>query len=71
MKVNKLLIKELKLTRRPFDYVIYQMIINEVKPDLIIEIGSNIGGALYIADLLMLTKRIYVPDIVDMLIQKL
>lgn len=39
----------------PFDYVIYQMIINEVKPDLIIEIGTNQGGStLYLADLLQI-----------------
>lgn len=39
--------------RSPFDYVIYQMIISEVNPDLIIEIGTNFGGgALYMADLL-------------------
>jgi len=39
----------------PFDYVIYQMIIEEVKPDLIIEIGSYVGGsAFYLADLLEL-----------------
>lgn len=37
----------------PFDYVIYQMILNEVKPDLVIEIGTNFGGStLYLADLL-------------------
>jgi cephalosporin hydroxylase len=37
----------------PFDYVIYQMILNEVRPDLIIEIGTNYGGsALYLADIL-------------------
>lgn len=37
----------------PFDYVLYQMIINEVKPDLIVEIGANNGGsAFYMADLL-------------------
>ena len=42
-----------KAIRCPFDYVIYQMILSEVKPDLVIEIGTNIGGgALYIADLL-------------------
>ena len=42
-----------KAIRCPFDYVIYQMIINAVKPDLIIEIGTNTGGgALYLADLL-------------------
>lgn len=39
----------------PFDYVIYQMIINDVKPDLIIEIGTNYGGnAYYMADLMNL-----------------
>ena len=39
--------------RCPFDYVMYQMIISEQKPDLIVEIGTNIGGgALYIADLM-------------------
>lgn len=37
----------------PFDYVTYQMIINEIKPDLVIEIGTYYGGnAVYIADLL-------------------
>ncbi len=37
----------------PFDVTIYQMIINEIKPDLIIEIGTfKGGGALYLADLL-------------------
>ena len=42
-----------KAQRSPFDYVIYQMIISEVAPDLIIEIGTNFGGgALYMADLL-------------------
>jgi len=39
--------------RCPFDYVMYQMIISSVKPDLIIEIGTNYGGStLYMADLL-------------------
>jgi cephalosporin hydroxylase len=43
----------IKAIRCPFDYVIYQMIISEVRPDLVIEIGTNIGGgALYIADLM-------------------
>jgi len=37
----------------PFDYVLYQMIIYEVNPDLVIEIGTNDGGStIYIADLL-------------------
>jgi len=39
--------------RCPFDYVMYQMIISELKPDLVIEIGTNYGGgALYLADLM-------------------
>jgi cephalosporin hydroxylase len=43
----------IKAIRCPFDYVIYQMIINDLKPDLVIEIGTNMGGgALYIADLM-------------------
>jgi cephalosporin hydroxylase len=61
--------KGIKAIRCPFDYVIYQMIINEVKPDLIIEIGSNIGGgALYIADLLDANGKgiLHTIDIVDM-----
>ena len=42
----------------PFDYVLYQMLIWEVKPDLIIEIGTNKGGsALYLADLLESNKK--------------
>ena len=43
----------LPLRKCPFDYVIYQMIVFEVEPDLIIEIGTDKGGAtLYLADLL-------------------
>ena len=39
--------------RCPFDYVIYQMIVTELKPDLIIEIGTKFGGGtLYLADLM-------------------
>lgn len=39
--------------RCPFDYVIYQIIISEILPDLIIEIGTRKGGTtLYLADLL-------------------
>jgi cephalosporin hydroxylase len=45
--------KDVPLVKCPFDYLIYQMIVWEVKPDLIIEIGTNIGGsALYLSDLL-------------------
>lgn len=45
--------KGVKSIRCPFDYVIYQMIVHEVKPDLIIEIGTNNGGsAIYLSDLM-------------------
>lgn len=60
--------KGIKAIRCPFDYVIYQMIICEVKPDLVIEIGTNIGGgALYIADLLdsIGSGIVHTIDIVD------
>lgn len=50
---HKLLYKDVPMIKCPFDYVMYQMILWEVKPDLIIEIGTNRGGsALYFADLL-------------------
>lgn len=50
---HKTYYRGIKCIRCPFDYVLYQMIIEEVKPDLIIEIGTAYGGsALYLADLL-------------------
>lgn len=50
--------KGVKAIKCPFDYVLYQMLIWEVQPDLIIEIGTNKGGsALYLADLLDLNKK--------------
>lgn len=50
---HKILYKGIPVIKCPFDYVIMQMIIFEVKPDLIIEIGTNRGGsAYYFADLL-------------------
>jgi len=57
-----------KAIRCPFDYVMYQMIISEVKPDLIIEIGTRIGGgSFYMADLLDSIGKgvIHTIDIVD------
>lgn len=49
----KTLYRGIKTIKCPFDYVLYQMIIQEVKPDLIIEVGTAYGGsALYFADLL-------------------
>ena len=50
---HKVTYKGVKAIRCPFDYVIYQMLIGEVRPDLIIEIGSHEGGgAMYLSDLL-------------------
>lgn len=52
----------------PFDYLLYQMLLEEVKPDLVIEIGSHEGGsAYYIADLLELSGKgkIHSIDIED------
>ncbi len=52
---HEVLYRGVKAIRCPFDYLIYQMIIEEVRPDLVIEIGSRFGGgAYYIADLLSL-----------------
>ncbi len=49
----KIKYKGIQAIRCPFDYVMYQMIISEVKPDLIIEIGTNQGGsAVYFSDLM-------------------
>ena len=51
----------------PFDYVLYQMLIMSVKPDLIIEIGTYKGGsALYYSDLLNLlggNREVHTIDI--------
>ena len=50
--------KGIKAIKCPFDYVLYQMLVWSVQPDLIIEIGTNEGGgALYLADLLELTGK--------------
>lgn len=50
---HKVTYRGVPMVKCPFDYVIYQMIIWEIKPDLIIEIGTNKGGsALYFSDLL-------------------
>jgi cephalosporin hydroxylase len=50
---HQVLYRGLKAIKCPFDYVNYQMIISELKPDLIIEIGTAYGGScLYLADLL-------------------
>ena len=45
--------KGVEYLKCPFDYVLYQMMIIRIKPDLIIEIGTyKGGGAYYYADLL-------------------
>jgi cephalosporin hydroxylase len=55
---HKVTYKGVSTLKCPFDYVLYQMLINEIKPDLIIEIGTNKGGsALYLADLLELNGK--------------
>jgi cephalosporin hydroxylase len=55
---HKVTYKGVSTLKCPFDYVLYQMLINEIKPDLIIEIGTNKGGsALYLADLLELSGK--------------
>jgi cephalosporin hydroxylase len=54
----------------PLDYVLYQMLITELHPDLIIEIGTHQGGsALYLADLLQLLGggEVHTIDIEDRL----
>src|ERR1035437_2547562 len=70
---HKITYKGIQAIKRPFDYVIYQMIISEVKPDLLIEIGTNIGGgALYIADLLDSNEKgvLHTIDIIDLVAPK-
>jgi len=65
---HKITYRGVKAIKCPFDYVIYQMILVELKPDLVIEIGSNEGGgALYIADLMNIIGHgeIHTIDIVD------
>ncbi|WP_316796714.1 CmcI family methyltransferase [Pedobacter agri] len=65
---HKLQYKNVPMIKCPFDYLIYQMLIFRVKPDLIIEIGTNQGGSsLYLADLLELSGKgqLHTIDIVD------
>ena len=50
---HKTTYKGIAALKCPFDYVLYQMLIWNLKPDLIIEVGTNKGGGtLYLADLL-------------------
>ena len=49
---HKVTYRGVKAIRCPFDYVLYQMVISKVKPDLIIEVGTNAGGgSLYLRKL--------------------
>jgi len=66
----------IKAVRCPFDYLMYQMIISEVKPDLIIEVGTRKGGgAYYMADLLEnigngIVHTIDIEDDVDTIVKE-
>lgn len=65
---HKVTYRGIQTIKCPFDYVMYQMIIFELKPDLVIEIGSNKGGnALYLADLLNIIGKgeVHTIDIKD------
>lgn len=72
---QKITYKGVQAIRCPFDFVMFQMIVFEVKPDLIIEIGSNEGGsALYLADLMQsfgLSGEIHSIDINDSAVKNL
>src|SRR5688572_21435454 len=64
---HKMTYKGVTAIKCPFDYVIYQMLIWDLKPDLLIEIGTNKGGtALYFSDLMdMIGKgEIHTIDII-------
>lgn len=70
---HKLMYKDIPIIKSPFDYVIYQMILWEIKPDLIIEIGTNRGGsALYFADILDMIGHgeIHTIDIEDIVYEE-
>jgi cephalosporin hydroxylase len=65
---HKVLFQGVPMIKCPFDYLIYQMLIWEVKPDLIIEIGTNEGGgALYFASILDSLGQgvVHTIDIID------
>ena len=70
---HKMMYKDVPIIKCPFDYVIYQMILWEIKPDLIIEIGTNKGGSsLYFADLLDIIGHgeIHTIDIEDIVYEQ-
>ena len=50
---HKVSYRGIKCVKCPLDYVMYQMLLFEVQPDLLIEVGSYMGGAaMYYADLM-------------------
>jgi cephalosporin hydroxylase len=60
--------REVRALKCPFDYVMYQMLVFKMKPDLIVEIGADYGGgALYLADLLNIIGKgeVHAIDIED------
>jgi len=70
---HKMLYHGVPMIKSPFDYAIYQMLIWELKPDLIIEIGTNLGGsAFYYANILDSLNRgiIHTIDILDLVNDK-
>ncbi len=65
---HKVTYRGVVMLKNPFDYLLYQMLILEVKPDLIIEVGTNQGGcSLYFSDLLRLAGKgiVHTIDIQD------
>lgn len=66
---HKATYRGIKCIKFPFDYMLHQMLIDRVKPDLIIEIGTNAGGSsLYYADLMRLYGggKVHTMDITNM-----
>lgn len=50
---HKTTYKDVPMIKCPFDFFIYHMLIWKIKPDFLIEIGTNVGGsALYFSDIL-------------------
>jgi cephalosporin hydroxylase len=65
---HKMLYKNVPIIKCAFDYVLYQMMIFDLKPELVIEIGtSKRGSSLYFADLLEIMGKgeINTIDIID------
>jgi cephalosporin hydroxylase len=70
---HKMFYHGVPMIKSPFDYAIYQMLIWELQPDLIIEIGTNLGGsAFYYANILdsLNSGIIHTIDILDLVNDK-